>query len=45
MLAPKLQRLSQAIENLSALVYRRRLLEHRAGALPVRDAKRHAAEA
>ena len=45
MLAPELQRLSQAIENLSALAQLRRLLEYRPGALPVRDAKRLAAEA
>ena len=45
MLAPELHRLAQAIENLSALAERRRVLEYRPGALPVRDAKRLAAEA
>ena len=44
-LAPELQRLTQAIQNLGALAKRRRLLEHRSSALPVRDAKRLAAEA
>ena len=45
MLAPELQRLSQAIENLRGLAERRSLLEYRPGALPVRHAKRLAAEA
>ena len=45
MLAPELQRLAQAIENLSALAELRCLLEYGPGALPVRHAKRLAAEA
>jgi hypothetical protein len=45
MLAPELQRLSQAIENLRGLAELRGLLEEGACALPVRHAKRLAAEA
>ena len=44
MVARELQRLSQAIEHLSGLAERRRLLEYRPGAIPVRQAKRLAAE-
>lgn len=45
MLAPELQRLSQAVENLSALAELRRLLEEGSGALPIRCRERLAAEA
>ena len=45
MLAPELQRLSQAVENLRGLAELRGLLEEGAGALPVRCRERLAAEA
>ena len=45
MLAPELQRLSQAVENLRGLAELRGLLEEGAGALPIRCGKRLAAEA
>jgi hypothetical protein len=45
MLAPELQRLAKAIENLGGLAELRGLLEERAGALPLRGGKCLAAEA
>src|SRR5688500_12910452 len=45
MLAPELQRLSEAIQNLRGLAELRSLLEYGPGALPVRHAKRLTAEA